>query len=157
MTHAMDENLLPVSQLTPHVIDVLIVDDESIIRDALGLALGHAGLRVRTASSVREAIALLEAHPVRLLVTDVCMPDLNGLDLIVTMATTWPEVPVLTISGGGVLGAAEQVFLVAQPLGSWRTLAKPFSLRTFLSVVNELLAESTPVGHAADPRTVAVA
>ncbi|HEY0968056.1 MAG TPA: response regulator [Opitutaceae bacterium] len=124
------------------VIDVLIVDDEPVIRDSLGLALGHAGLRVRTAATVSEAFALLEAHPVRLLVTDICMPEVSGLDLIVAMSTTWPDTPVLTISGGGALGGAEQIFEVAQPLGSCRMLAKPFSLRAFMDLVGELLSKS---------------
>jgi len=129
----------PTKALPASVIDVLIVDDETVIRDALGLALGQASRTVRTASSVEEALAILDAHQVRLVVTDICMPDVNGLDLIVTMATTRPGTPVLTISGGGNLGAASQVFEVAQPLGSWRSLAKPFSLQQFLTAVDELL------------------
>ncbi len=75
------------------------------------------------------------------MVTDIFMPDVDGLELIGTVATTWPEMPILAMSGGGVLEQPEAALRVARPLGSWRTLAKPFELPAFVAAVRELLGD----------------
>lgn len=120
-------------------IDVLVVDDELPVRQSLTMALSHSGLTAVAAANGKEALALLASRPVRLLVTDINMPEIDGFEVMVEVAASRPGLPILAMSGGGGGDGPEGVLRSAQAFAPSRTLAKPFDLATFLSAVNELL------------------
>jgi CheY-like chemotaxis protein len=125
---------------------VLLVDDDPGIRDILGEALRLAGYRVVTAADGGEALAELERGPVDLIVADLFMPEVDGLELLRSLRRQGSRMPVIAISAGGEL---EQVHLLqlARALGAARVLQKPVAVADLIGAVRELVPEaSSPAG-----------
>ncbi|HWR81995.1 MAG TPA: response regulator, partial [Candidatus Deferrimicrobium sp.] len=74
-------------------------DDEPIMRSLLARVVEREGLRALTAASGTEALQLLEANQVRLVISDIVMPDMSGLELLATIKARRPALPVLIITG----------------------------------------------------------
>jgi two-component system, NtrC family, response regulator HydG len=85
---------------------VLVVEDEAYVRDSLLELLQARGFRVDGASGVAEAMRLLERTPVDVVLTDLRMPELTGLDLVRRLQDTAPEVPVIVLTGHGSVSSA---------------------------------------------------
>jgi DNA-binding response OmpR family regulator len=114
---------------------VLVVDDDPSVREFLCFLLEQQGYEVTQAGTGREAIALVKASPIDLLVTDLVMPEIEGLETIQTLRKLQPELLIIAISG-----YQDGRFLtIASKLGSSATLAKPFSPREFLETVKSVL------------------
>lgn len=118
---------------------MLVVDDEPALRALLSDVLIECGVSCRCADSGRAALRLLEQQTFSLVVTDIHMPDGDGLEVIMYCAASRPRVRVLAISGGGNFVEAEATLKPARLLGSRRTLAKPFSTMEFVRTVLEML------------------
>ena len=123
---------------------VLVVDDEPDIRQALTRVLGRAGYEVGAAASGSEGLARLRAEGAEILITDIVMPRINGIELIRTVAREMPRVRIVAISGGGIHGAglapdstaATSAWLsAARDAGAQALLAKPFGVRDILVAV----------------------
>jgi CheY-like chemotaxis protein len=113
---------------------ILVVDDEEFIRTLIKEVLDRQGHTVITASSGREAFQLCHERSFDLLITDLAMPDMDGLELIRSLRKVHKDVPILAIS------AFNGRFLkVATTLGAVGTLDKPFTLIELLTVVNKSL------------------
>jgi CheY-like chemotaxis protein len=113
---------------------VLVVDDDEGIRLYLGDVLREAGCRVLTASDGIEAVEILGALPVDLVITDYSMPRMGGLELIRWCQAILPRVPTVLISGHDF----EKVPGERGEPGALRVLQKPFSEEILLLVVGEL-------------------
>jgi DNA-binding NtrC family response regulator len=85
---------------------VLVVEDEAYVRDSLLEVLRARGFRAEGAAGVNEALRQLERTPVDVVLTDLRMPELTGLDLIRRLQVAAPEVPVLVLTGHGSVAAA---------------------------------------------------
>ena len=85
---------------------VLVVEDEAYVRDSLLELLGARGFRVEGAAGVTEALRLLERTPVDVVLTDLRMPELTGLNLVKRLQATAPEVPVIVLTGHGSVSSA---------------------------------------------------
>jgi two-component system cell cycle sensor histidine kinase/response regulator CckA len=132
--------LVPSPQAPPapaRVGRVLLVDDEAGVRMVAGRALTRAGHELVLAGSGQEALDLLEAEqPIDLLITDLAMPGMNGLELAERVRERHPEVPVLYISG-----YADQVLASVRPTdGSFEVLEKPFTPAALTARVAKALA-----------------
>jgi two-component system response regulator PilR (NtrC family) len=114
---------------------ILVVDDESTTQDALGTFLESAGYRVATAGGGREAITRIEAETFDVIVTDVVMPEVSGLDLLEHSRRLCPGVAVILISGHATIEAAIQ----ALRKGACDYLQKPFVLDDLALAVQRLL------------------
>jgi CheY-like chemotaxis protein/predicted regulator of Ras-like GTPase activity (Roadblock/LC7/MglB family) len=114
---------------------LLVVDDEESVRSALVESLS-AGFTVRTAAGGREACALLDREAVDLVITDLRMPEMDGLELITHLRRDHPGLPVIVVSGHA--NAEEEAIKV----GSVDCFAKPFSTEALRRRVEEILAES---------------
>src|SRR2546421_6232 len=82
----------------------MVVDDEELVCRYTARVLGDAGLRVLEAHDGQEAFALLEhlgATVIGLVVSDVAMPKMNGVELATAIGQRWPAIPVLLVSGQG--------------------------------------------------------
>jgi len=80
---------------------VLIVDDKPELLEALALVLRSAGHEVDTAQSAERALASQRARPVDVVITDIFMPDTDGLEAIATFRSGWPRLKIIAMSGGG--------------------------------------------------------
>ncbi len=113
----------------------LIVDDEPDIRELLALTLSRMNVEAHTAETVREARALLDANAYELCLTDMRLPDGNGIELVRHIQKSHPEVPVAMITAHGDMNTA----IEALKAGAFDFLNKPVELQTLRELVNTAL------------------
>ena len=111
---------------------ILIIDDEEIIRVLLRSALEAEGYEVTEAANGREGLELYRQRPTNLVITDIVMPELNGLDMLLELTREFLHAKVIAISGAG---EEKNVLDVAKLLGARRTFHKPLSIPRLLDAV----------------------
>jgi DNA-binding NtrC family response regulator len=118
------------------MVNVLIVEDDCTMLEALSLGLRSQGHTVSGAASSEEGLQLISERKFDVVVTDIILPQIDGLGFIEELRRRLPEVNVIAISGGGV--AVEFDFLeAAKKHGAVATLAKPFRMAQFYQLVDE--------------------
>jgi DNA-binding NtrC family response regulator len=113
---------------------VLIVDDENATRDLCRDIANESGLRTRTASTTEQALDILEQYPVDVILTDLRVPEIGGLELLKRVRQTHPRVPVIVLTQYGTIESAVE----ATRIGAADYVTKPFhipELRTKLDRV----------------------
>jgi two-component system chemotaxis response regulator CheY len=118
---------------------VLIIDDDTSIRRMLRTALERAGHAVEEAGNGAEGMLRYRSAPADLVITDVFMPDQDGIETIQQLREEFPDARILAISGGSV-GGASGTLTDAMLLGANATLAKPFTIDQLTSAVAGILA-----------------
>lgn len=111
---------------------ILIIDDEEPIRALLRITLEVAGHEVEEAPNGRIGLDLYRHRPTDLIITDILMPELNGLDMILALTRYFLDAKVIAISG---VDGETNVLDVAKLLGARRTFHKPFSIPQLLEAV----------------------
>ncbi|MCH8036471.1 MAG: response regulator [Proteobacteria bacterium] len=119
---------------------ILIIDDEDELRSMLRRMLEQAGHEVTEAVNGAEGIELYERDRPDLIITDIIMPEKEGVETIIALRRADPDLPIIAISGGGRLEATD-FLTMARKLGARRTLAKPFRRDQLLEAVDECLAK----------------
>lgn len=118
---------------------ILLVEDEHLFADMICKALVAFGHDVVRARNGKEALRLYNAQTVSLVLADLIMPDMEGVELIVALRKAHPAVKVIAMSGGGRIQPT--IYLaIAQQVGAVKTLAKPFPLEKLRAAVQECLA-----------------
>ena len=132
---------------------ILIVDDERDVRDSIKSVLDLAGYMVRTAENAADALDQLGRVPIDVVITDIIMPKMNGVQAIESIRKAFPLVRIVAISGGGNFGVAAyqptaittNAYLAsAEKAGAHLVLTKPFEAEDLIEAVEKLLG----VGHA---------
>ena len=126
---------------------VLVADDDRSIRTVLTQALGRSGYQVRSCSNAATLWRWVEDGEGDLVITDVVMPDENGLDLIPRIRRVRPELRVVVMSAQSTLMTAVK----AAQRGAFEYLPKPFDLKELLAVVGRALAAPPPLPGPAEP------
>jgi len=111
---------------------ILIIDDEVLVRVLLRSALEEVGYEVTEAANGREGLELYRQRPMDLVITDIVMPELNGLDMLLELPREFLHAKVIAISGAG---GEKNVLDVAKLLGARQTFRKPFSMPHLLGAV----------------------
>ena len=124
--------------MTP--LDILVVDDDPLICEGIGIRLRRDGHVVTCAADGAEALELIRLAKFDAVVTDILMPDRDGLELIAELHRRQPDVRVVAISGGGRVSGREYLD-VATRMGAHGVLAKPFSFSELASVLEQVVAE----------------
>lgn len=119
--------------------DILIIDDDPAIRRTLRRILERAGHRVVDAADGSAGLRLVRKHGPMLVITDVLMPEVDGIETIQTLRTEFPHMKILAISGGGKAGRGSYLS-DAELLGADRTMPKPFTPGELVDAVDGLLA-----------------
>lgn len=117
---------------------ILVVDDDTQVRDLLGQILQRAGYEVVLASDGESACELFRKSPTDVIITDMVMPEKAGVETIMELRTDFPEVKIIAISGGGRTGPYGYLKL-AERFGAERVFSKPLSKNKILQAVQELL------------------
>ncbi|MDX2415632.1 MAG: response regulator [Bacteroidales bacterium] len=117
---------------------VLIIDDEPVILVMLKKMIEKAGYKVDLASNGNEGLELLRGKPFDLVITDIIMPEKEGLEIISIMRKEFPAIKIIAISGGGRL-SPDGYLESANLLGAKKVLKKPFTMDEIVGAVNELL------------------
>jgi len=120
---------------------ILILDDDDGMRDILAKTLTRAGYHVLQAPDGSDVPKMLKKEPIHLLITDLFMPETDGLETITNVRKQFPNVKIIAMSGGTRL--TDRDYLpVATKLGAHRVLHKPMDAALFLKTVKEVLAAS---------------
>jgi len=119
---------------------VLVIDDDPGVRSVIRLVLEDEDFDVVEAKSGREGIALFGVHAPDVVVTDIIMPDMDGIETIIALRRIDPNVRLVAISGGGRIQNKD--FLdAALRLGADRVLPKPFEDDVLVGIVKELMSQ----------------
>ncbi len=117
---------------------ILLVDDDPAVRDSIAIVLEGAGFQVDQADQGATGMRLLRANEPDLIVTDILMPQKEGIETIREIRTLLPETPIIAISGS--VETRADYLKMAQSFGASAVLAKPFDPVVLLDLVNQLLA-----------------
>ena len=126
---------------------VLVADDDRSIRTVLTQALGRSGYQVRCTGTAATLWRWVEDGEGDLVITDVVMPDENGLELIPRIRRVRPDLRVIVMSAQSTLMTAVK----AAQRGAFEYLPKPFDLKELLAVVGRALAQPLPIAEAPPP------
>ena len=116
---------------------ILVIDDEEAIRELLRCVLEQAGYYVLEAPNGLVGLQIYRTRPVDLVITDMRMPEKNGLETIQELKHDFPDARIIAISGQGDI--QPQLFGCAQQLGTLHTVPKPFELAQILTAVRDAL------------------
>ncbi len=130
---------------------IVVIDDEESIRTLLARILVHANHDVRTASDGKAGFRILKEEPADLVITDILMPEMDGLEVLMELRQLYPNMRFIAISGGGDHRVLTHL-VTAKRLGAVRTLSKPFEIDDLIHAVDETLA--APPIPIAQPRPV---
>jgi two-component system response regulator (stage 0 sporulation protein F) len=111
---------------------ILIIDDEESVRALLRSVLEAAGYEVTEAANGRQGLERYRQRPMDLVIVDMLMPVMNGLDMLLELTREFLHAKVIAISGAG---GEQNVLDVAKLLGARQTLQKPFSVPQLLQAV----------------------
>jgi CheY-like chemotaxis protein len=117
---------------------VLIVEDEKDLREMIKVSLVRKKYTVIEAENGREAIMHFKPLITDLIVTDLIMPDEDGLKVIIKLKELKPSIKIIAISGGGKVGPGSYLNL-AKALGADAIFSKPFSIYDLLAKIEELI------------------
>lgn len=116
---------------------ILLIEDDDFFRDTLAIALTERGYTVTQAADGAKGVKLFLATPTDLVLTDIVMPNQEGVETIETLRRDHPKLGIIAMSGGPPL-----YLRVAGAIGANRTLPKPFDLPTLLAAITEVLAQT---------------
>jgi YesN/AraC family two-component response regulator len=120
---------------------ILIIDDEPQIRSMLKLMLERGGYEVIEAPDGVEGIKIYRQNPADLIITDLIMPNKDGIGMIIDLKKEFPDVKIIAMSGGG-LNKPDGYLKGAKKLGAACTLTKPIDREEMLAAVRDTLNDS---------------
>lgn len=117
---------------------ILVIDDEPALREILSRVLIDAGHRVTGAGNGKEASKVLAAATFDIVLTDVIMPEKDGMQVISELRKKFPGIRIIAMSGGGHV-SRDQYLKIAKGLGAHAVLEKPFANQVLLSTIEGLV------------------
>lgn len=118
---------------------ILIIDDEAAVRFTIEHVLTDAGFEIRTAGDGKEGMRMVGGFHPDLVITDMIMPEKEGMETIMELRAKHPATKIIAITGGGRTGNAD-LLEMAKMLGADGTLAKPFETDELTEMVRQSLA-----------------
>lgn len=119
---------------------ILIIDDEEMFRQMLRQMLELAGYEVAEAADGAQGIEAFRRQPADLVITDIFMPEKEGIATIHELKKDFPELKMIAVTGGGNKRCGFEYLQFAESVGADRTLNKPFERQEILDAIEELLA-----------------
>jgi DNA-binding response OmpR family regulator len=120
--------------------NILLVDDDIPLLEAQSEFLRRAGHTVSTAVNGKKAMNLVAQNDFDLVITDLIMPEKEGLETIAELQRTAPKIKIIATSGGTVRIDAKDSLSMARMFGASLTLAKPFSGQTLIAAITQVLS-----------------
>ena len=119
---------------------ILVIDDDEQVLDMLYESLTREGYDVLRASNGEQGLRLYRQKPVDLIITDIIMPEKEGIETIIELRRDFPDVKIIDMSGGGRIGTKDYLHL-AKIFGVQRTFTKPVAREQLLDAIKALLKE----------------
>lgn len=116
--------------------NVLIIDDEDAIREFVSFILIKEGFSVDIAQNGSEGLHKAQSNPPDLLITDLVMPEKEGIETIREFKTLYPDCPIIAMSGSV---NSDTYFSVARLLGACQVIQKPFSRQELITAISAVL------------------
>lgn len=120
---------------------ILLVEDDYDLRSMLKSSLEKGKNLIVEASNGREALHKFKSSLIDLVITDLVMPEQDGIGLIMELKKLKPDIKIIAISGGGKAGPSNYLS-IAETLGANAIFSKPFSVTLFMEKVDEILSEN---------------
>jgi CheY-like chemotaxis protein len=117
---------------------ILLVEDDEFFASVLEHVLGQAGHKIISTRNGKEALRLYDPQVVGLVLTDLVMPEMEGMEFITRLRQLQPDVKIIAMSGG-LINSAKVYLPAARLLGANCTLVKPFSNERLLTAIQEVL------------------
>lgn len=117
---------------------ILVIDDDDIVRTMLTAMLERENYRVITAINGAEALEKYHAEPTDLVITDIIMPEKEGIETILELKRSKPDIKIIAVSGGGRVGPQDYLN-VAKKFGAQYTFTKPFDRKSLIDAVKDLI------------------
>lgn len=127
---------------------ILLIDDDQLVRRSIRLALADSGHQLDEAENGADGLERAVAALPDLVITDLIMPEREGIETILALRRMAPDLPIIAISGGGRIGPGD-LLAAAKRLGATVTLRKPFDDGELLNEIGRALG----IGAAADEVT----
>ncbi|MBX3478985.1 MAG: response regulator [Caulobacter sp.] len=122
---------------------ILIIDDDPLLREIAGELLTTAGYECLTAEDGRIGLSRLESGPVDLVLLDMIMPNMDGVETLTAIRDRWPGLPVAVMSAGTRAMSLQGLLRIAMGLGASEAIQKPLTEASVLPVVERLLQQKT--------------
>lgn len=120
---------------------VLLIEDSEAYRTLLTEVLTNAGFVVHATANGRRVAEMLASRPIDLVITDLVMPERDGIEIMTDLRYSHPRLPVIAISGDVPLNT-ELYLTIAEKLGASRVLAKPFKMDQLVVAARDAIAAS---------------
>ena len=120
---------------------ILVVEDDDLMRDGLRQMIEREGHEALAAENGLLGLKLFQTHEIDLVITDVLMPEKDGLELIKEIRACNPEVKIIAMSGGGRI-SSKNYLSVAKRLGANGTLTKPFLRKDLIESLRAIFSET---------------
>ena len=117
---------------------ILIIDDDQQIRQMLCRMLAQDGYEVDDAQNGEEGLARFRQQPYDLVLTDLIMPEKEGIEMIIELKSEFPGVKIIAMSGGARMGP-DAYLRLADSLGAERCFSKPIPRADLLAAISELI------------------
>jgi DNA-binding NtrC family response regulator len=118
--------------------NILVVDDNPQIRSLFEEVLKREGFNVEIASNGNEGLRVFQTSNIDLVITDIVMPEKDGIELIMEIKKDNTNIPIIAISGGGI-GPSATYLTMAKALGAYTTFEKPASLKEIVNTVKQAI------------------
>ncbi len=119
---------------------ILVIDDNTTTRFILSKALTAEGYDVAIASNGDEGLKLFYENPAKLVITDIMMPEKNGVEVIIKLKEDFPDIRIIAISGG-TPEKGNDLLRMTKILGAKSTIKKPLEKETLLKAVKDALQD----------------
>lgn len=119
---------------------ILLIEDDEQFRAMLRMTLDRAGHEVEESANGREGLDQVNRQMPDLVITDLVMPEKEGLETIMELWSAHPQLPIIAVSGGGANVDADMALHCAQAFGAVRTFQKPIDREQLLAAIEDVLA-----------------
>ncbi|MDH5570825.1 MAG: response regulator [Gammaproteobacteria bacterium] len=120
--------------------NILIVDDEEYMLTMLKESMESDTRTLFFAENIADAWSIINNETIDLVITDLVMPEVNGIDFIIELKKTNDKLPVIAMSGGGGINGRFDYLSIAKLIGAKHILEKPFDIFKLISLVDETMA-----------------
>jgi DNA-binding response OmpR family regulator len=119
---------------------ILVIDDDAAVRLTVQTILTRSGYEVTCARDGEEGVDTFRALRPDLVITDVIMPNREGIETILAIRHEQPNAKIVAMSGGGRIGSAD-LLMMARDLGADHIISKPFDIDVLTAIVRQSLSE----------------
>ncbi len=123
---------------------VLVIDDSPTVREMARLALEPAGHEVLQAADGRVGVDIQRVLSCDVVITDLLMPEKEGLETILELRREWPQLKIIAVSGGSAVLNKMDLLQAARSFGAAQTISKPFTARQLIDSVAQAVSPTEP-------------